>query len=262
MKLIDRLQQLHPDSSKTSLKQWILHGRIESDNKILKYPDAEVAENQELILLARKKYADHGIEILYEDKELVVIEKPEGLLTVATDYEKLCVHSILKRRFYKATVFPVHRLDRETSGVLVFAYTQRAREFLKKKFEAHDLERHYEAVVQGIPCHQTGVWKSLLVEDERYFVKSGKDGKLAISHYKTIESKKNFSRLAIRLETGRKNQIRAQASEAGHPIVGDLKYGYLGPAVSRLYLHARTLAFAHPLTGKILSFTSKYQLNF
>ena len=262
MKLIDRLQQLYPGSSKTSLKAWILSGRVEANQKILRDPYIEVSEVQGLTLLARKKYADHGIEILYEDKEIVVVEKPEGLLTVATDYDTLCVHSILKKRFYKAQVFPVHRLDRETSGVLVFAYTPRAREVLKEKFETHDLERQYEAVVQGIPNPKVGTWKSLLVEDRQYFVKSGKEGKLAISHYETLESKKNFSLLSIRLETGRKNQIRVHASEAGHPVVGDQKYGYLGPAVSRLYLHARKLVFAHPVSGRMMTFISRHQLKF
>jgi 23S rRNA pseudouridine1911/1915/1917 synthase len=261
MKFIDRLQQLYPDSSKTSLKEWIVGGRVQVDQKILKNPLEEVLETQTVSLLPRKKYADQGLEIVYEDREIVVIEKPEGLLSVATPYETQCVHQILKKRSKKGLVFPVHRLDRETSGLLVFAYTPRARDVLKEKFEIHDLERQYEALVQGIPDPACGTWKSLLVEDKSsYYVKSSKEGKLAISHYETIRTLKNTSLLSVRLETGKKNQIRVHASEAGHPILGDKKYGYTGPSVERLYLHAKKLAFSHPVNNRHLEFVSLRQL--
>ena len=260
MKLLDRLQQLYPDSSKTSLKEWIVSGRVQVGQQILKLPFAEVLETQKVSLLPRKKYADEGLEIVYEDKEIIVVEKPEGLLSVATPYETQCVHQILKKRSKKGLVFPVHRLDRETSGLLVFAYTPRSRDVLKEKFETHDLERQYQAIVQGIPDPRSGTWKSLLVEDQNYYVKSSKEGKLAVSHYETIRTLKNASFLHIHLETGRKNQIRVHASEAGHPILGDQKYGYIGPPVERLYLHAKKLAFCHPISHRHLEFISRYQL--
>ncbi len=261
MNLLEHVQLLFPDSSKTSLREWITRGRIAVDGTVVSDAKKEIEKDQKIELLGRKKYADEGIEILFEDREIVVVEKPPGLLSVKTDYDTLCVHAILKKRCNKV-VFPVHRLDRETSGVLVFAYTPRARDFLKEKFESHDIEREYEAVVQGVPNPTEGTWESRLVEDRAYYVKSAPEGKLAITHYTILNSKKDFALLQIHLETGRKNQIRVHASEAGHPIKGDQKYGYRGPSAERLYLHARKLGFLHPLSKQKLSFTSTYKLKF
>lgn len=260
MKLLEKLEQLFPDSSRTSLREWVQQGRIIVDGKIANDVHKEVGK-QEVTLAQRKKFAREGVEILYEDREIVVVDKPAGLLAVATAYQKeLCLHQILKRRFYKAQVFPVHRLDRETSGVLVFAYTPRARDKLKELFEKHDLEREYEAVVSGTPSPSKGTWQSLLVEDSNYHVRSSPLGRLATTHYQVLATKKGKSLLSIKLETGRKNQIRVHTSDAGHPILGDLKY--LGKEADRLYLHAKFLSFAHPITGKLLKFSSPDKLDF
>lgn len=245
MELLKKLEELYPDSSKNTLRKWIAQGRVMSDGS----------------LSPRKKYAKGGVEILYEDKEIVVIEKPEGLLSVATPLDRRCAHDILKQRYLRAQVFPVHRLDKETSGVLVFAYTQRAKEALKEQFEKHDIVREYEAIVVGEIAPQSGTWKSHLVEGKNFYVRSGKHGKLAITHYETIAKGKGLSLISVRLETGRKNQIRVQSSEAGHPVVGDEKYGYRGPETKRLYLHACRLGFIHPVTKKAMEFQSSVKLS-
>ena len=240
MEILKKLQELYPDSSKTTLRKWVAQGRV--------LPDGN--------LLPRKKYARGGIEILYEDKEIVVIEKPAGLLSVATDFDKRSAHDILKRRYHRAQVFPVHRLDQDTSGILVFAYTERAKDALKEQFEAHDIQREYEALVLGRLDPAKGTWKSHLIEGKNFYVMSGKSGKLAITHYSTEQAGTLISSITVRLDTGRKNQIRVQASDAGHPILGDFKYGYRGPKLKRLYLHARKLGICHPRTNKTLEFLS------
>jgi 23S rRNA pseudouridine1911/1915/1917 synthase len=244
MELLKKLEELYPDSSKTTLRKWIAQGRV--------LPDGS--------LLPRKKYARCGIEILYEDKEIIVIEKPAGLLSVATPLDRRSAHDILKQRYYRAQVFPVHRLDKETSGVLVFAYTPRARDALKEQFEKHDIDREYEAIVIGNITPPNGTWKSHLFEGKNFYVMSGKHGKLAVTHYQTILSSNDLSLIRIRLETGRKNQIRVQSSDAGHPVLGDQKYGYRGPKLKRLYLHARKLGIKHPVTKKEIEFLSSVSI--
>ncbi len=207
----------------------------------------------------RAKVIFDDLKILYEDRDLVVIDKPAGLLSVATDFELgRSAHSILKRRFHRPHITPVHRLDRETSGLLVFAHSDAARLGLKAQFEEHSIKREYRAIVYGILPEKKGTFESYLSEDARYFVRSGDPdrGKLAITHYEVIEQRKEQSVLRVFLETGRKNQIRVHLSEAGFPIVGDKKYGNEDDQAPRLYLHALELGFIHPVTQKELHFHS------
>ena len=262
IKLLERLSILFPDSSRTTLKEWISQGRISLGGRILKSPDLLIQETAVPTLSPKKKFAPLGIEILYEDRDIVVVEKPEGLLSVGTPYQKeKCLHTILKRRHHRTQVFPVHRLDKETSGILVFAYTIKARDVLKKLFEKHDLLREYQAVVYGTPSPAEGTWEHRLFEDARFYVHVSENGKLATTHYRTLASHGNMSLLSIRLETGRKNQIRVQSAASGHPLVGDPKYGKKDDPHKRLYLHACFLSFHHPLTGKTLSFTSSFHFD-
>lgn len=258
--LIDVIQQGCPGCSKNDLRSWLHEKRILIDGKPAKTLDTNLQEGMCVSLGPRKKFASHGVEILYEDRDLVVIDKPSGLLSVATDHQKEhCVHSILKRRFHTRRVFPVHRLDRDTSGILVFAYTEEARDHLKKQFEVHTIAREYNAVVQGAPSPTQGTWESYLVEEKNFFVRtaSKERGQLAITHYKIEQANAQFALLNLKLETGRKNQIRVQAKEAGCPLLGDEKYNpSLGKKQHRLCLHAIRLAFMHPTTKKTLVFIS------
>jgi len=249
------LQKLSPGSSKNTLKSWVEKGRVTVGGALARRWNCNV--QGEVCVGQRAAFADEGVKILYEDLHLVVVDKPIGLLSVRTDSEaERTVHSILKRRRTKV-VYPVHRLDRETSGVMVFVYTFAAQKVLKEKFEAHAIEREYRGIVEGILKPKKGTWKSYLAEDTNYFMKSRPEGKLAITHYEVIQHRKHTTLVRFHLETGRKNQIRVHASEAGYPILGDKKYGSSSYSpMGRLCLHAHILGFDHPVTGKKLRFTS------
>ena len=202
------------------------------------------------------------LQLLYEDPFLLVIVKPPGLLTVPTTCgEHVTVQGLLneyiRARSRNAHIHVVHRLDRESSGVLVFAKSYVTREKLKVKFAAHDIDRVYVAIIQGAMSPEEGTIRSHLAEDRFYKVRSVEDpseGKPAVTHYRTERKGSRFSMLEVRLETGRKNQIRVHLSESGHPIIGDKTYGSQVDPIGRLALHARLLGFEHPESGKVLRF--------
>ncbi len=259
MMVIEALRLMNPTSSKNTLRSWIEKKRVFVNGGLIQKANVMLKAGDEIVLGHRTIFLKQDVKILYEDKEIVVIEKPAGLLSVATDFEtEITAHKILKRRFHSQQVYPVHRLDRETSGVMMFAYTQSAREFLKSKFEKHDIQREYVAVVEGHLQTKMGEWKSYLVEDAQYKMISKSDGlgKEAITHYEVIKQSKLYSTLKLTLETGRKNQIRVHCSDAGHPVLGDDKYGSGLNPFNRLALHAQKLGFEHPKTHKRLLFTS------
>src|SRR3990170_8920771 len=163
----------------------------------------------------------------------------------------------------KKQLFVVHRLDRDTSGVLVFAKTNEAKENLKMQWK--NVKKKYLAVVHGILAEKSGTITSYLAENEDYEVSSVKDpgkGELAITRYKVIKEAKKFSLLEIELLTGKKNQIRVHFSEKGHPLVGDDKYGKKGEPKSRLALHSHYITFRHPHSGKELTFEAEVPVFF
>lgn len=253
--LLALLEELAPDSSKNTLRGWIEQGRVTVDGKRAKFATAEVDEGQVVTVGVRKKFLSNGLKIVYEDDDLVVIDKPAGLLSVATQKkESHTVHNILKRRFNSRPVYPVHRLDRETSGLLVFAYNDMTREGLQEQLLDRTMCREYRALVHGDP--QNGVWKNYLFENLRLYVEISEPGKgqLAITHYQVLEKRGAYSLLKLQLETGRKHQIRVQAAYAGFPIVGDDKYGK--NEKGRLFLHATNLKLVHPRTEKLMSWNS------
>jgi 23S rRNA pseudouridine1911/1915/1917 synthase len=288
--LLAALQELSPESSKNTLKSWIEQGRVSVNETRVSSARQELLPGQELKVGPKVAYTEHGIKILYEDEHLVVLDKPDKLLTVATAAEnEKTVHAILKRRL-RRMVYPVHRLDRDTSGVMLFAYTTHARDVLKEQFAEHSIERIYMAIVEGVPTPLKGTWKSTLVEDDFFFVKSvptpetpikpkndfrareaaryqqrkafieqkvksEETGKLAITHFEVIKQRKHTALVKFTLETGRKNQIRVHASEAGFPILGDTKYGGQTNR-RRLCLHAHILGFLHPFRNKKMKFVS------
>ena len=254
--ILDILQTLSPDSSKNTLKSWIEQGRVAVDGRLSLRWNKRVAKGEEVSIRPKTQLVGGGVKLLFEDDHIVVIEKPAKLLSVAseTEFEKTA-HNILKRRT-KKRVWPVHRLDKDTSGVMMFAYTEEARDKLKEKFELHDIDREYHGIVQGILTPPEGTWESSLVEDANYFVKSSGIGKKAITHYTVISQNATVALVKFKLETGRKNQIRVHCSEAGHPIAGDLKYGSHIRFFKRLCLHASLLGFEHPITKKKMSFQS------
>jgi tRNA pseudouridine32 synthase/23S rRNA pseudouridine746 synthase/23S rRNA pseudouridine1911/1915/1917 synthase len=151
----------------------------------------------------------------------------------------------------------VHRLDRETSGVMLFAYTASARDSIKEQFEKRSVEKTYVAIVQGRMDEKKGTWESFLEEDKSYFVASTgseKKGKLAITHYDVIAENSRYSCLKLKPQTGRKNQLRVHCSEAGFPIIGDKKYGKVSNPIRRLCLHSQSIRFNHPSLKKRMVF--------
>jgi tRNA pseudouridine32 synthase/23S rRNA pseudouridine746 synthase/23S rRNA pseudouridine1911/1915/1917 synthase len=258
--ILEALIRLSPQSSKTTLRSWIQEKRVFIDQIPVTRSSWIVSKGQTVTISQRKKFAPEGISIVYEDRDLVVIDKPVGLLSVATHFEKeQTAHAILKQYYHPKRIFVVHRLDQETSGVMLFAFNQLACDRLKKIFENHALQRCYTAIVEGHLPTPTGTWHSYLCEDSQYVMHATDDpntGEKAITHYQTRATSKFYSWLEITLETGRKNQIRVHCQQAGHSVVGDKKYGAKSNKIKRLALHAHLLALDHPVTHQPLRFES------
>ena len=211
------------------------------------------------------RHKPQGLTIIYEDMDVIVIDKSSGLLTVEANYERQnTAHNILTNYIRRGSssstkqLFVVHRLDRDTSGVLVFAKSERAWQSLKGQWGT--VKKKYVAVVHGILTEKSGTITSYLAENDDYEVASVKDpekGKLAITSYKVIKESNRFSLLEIDLLTGKKNQIRVHLFEKGHPIVNDDKYSNIRKTDGRLALHSQSLTFNHPHSGKRLTFEAK-----
>ncbi|MBW4056387.1 MAG: RluA family pseudouridine synthase [Proteobacteria bacterium] len=214
--------------------------------------------------LPPKKYQPKGLAVLHEDRDIIVVEKPCGLLTMGTERDKSrTAHTILNEYVRKGDsrsrnrVYIVHRLDRETSGILVFAKSEAAKNFLQEHWQ--ETEKRYLTIVYGSVAPKTATISSYLTENSAFTVYSTSDparGKLSHTEYTVLKEAKGFSVLEIHLLTGRKHQIRVHLSEKGHPVVGDKKYGTGHDSYGTLALHARSLSFTHPVTGKRLHFTT------
>lgn len=213
----------------------------------------------------RRRQPTKSIEvpILFEDEDIVVVSKPAGLLTIATQQEKdRTVYALLfdhvKRHRPPEKVFIVHRLDREASGLLVFAKTAAAKFSLQQQFKEHHARRTYWAVVEGPLDDDTVTFKSYLAENAAHhcYSTTARHGKLAITHVKALKRSKKNTLVEVSLETGRKHQIRVHLAEHGHTIVGDRAYGSAHNPLGRLMLHAVRLNFRHPRTGQPLEFHS------
>jgi tRNA pseudouridine32 synthase/23S rRNA pseudouridine746 synthase/23S rRNA pseudouridine1911/1915/1917 synthase len=211
------------------------------------------------------KYLPRGLEILYEDKDILVVNKPAGLLTVGTANNKTrtayyVLTDYVRKDYSKSRnrIFIVHRLDQYTSGVLVFAKTEEAKFRLQSQWK--DTEKKYVAVVYGQLAKKEGVITSYLAENKAYIVYSTKDatkGKLAHTAYKVLKESRQFSLLEINLLTGRKNQIRVHMADKGHPVAGDRKYGKARDGFRRLSLHSKSISFKHPASGEQMTFETK-----
>ena len=208
------------------------------------------------------KHQPKGITVLYEDQDILVVNKAQGLLTVSTEREKEKTAYFLLNEYVKKgnsksknRIFIVHRLDRETSGVLVFAKNERSKRYLQDEWQ--QFTKTYFAVIHGQLTEKEGTIISYLLENKAYKVYSVKDaekGKYSKTGYKTVKGSSKFSLLEINLFTRRKNQIRVHFSEKGHPIVGDTAYGKRDKGINRLCLHAASLTISHPFTKKEMTF--------
>jgi 23S rRNA pseudouridine1911/1915/1917 synthase len=206
------------------------------------------------------------LEVIYEDDSIVVINKPAGLLTIATSAEKTRTAYAVLRAYLNGKkrpekLFIVHRLDREASGLLVFAKTVECKERLQSQFKDHSAGRRYVAVVQGRCREDSFTVRSYLAENAAYRVYSTpnqKLGKLAVTHVKVLKRGPKTTLVALQLETGRKHQIRVHLAEHGHPIVGDTAYGSTSNPIRRLALHGVQLDFKHPESNEPVTLRSPH----
>lgn len=211
-----------------------------------------------------KKYQPRGFQILHEDQDLIVVNKAPGILTVAALWEKQnTVHNLLNQYIRKGnprstkSVYVVHRLDQATSGTLVFAKSESVQQSLKNNWQAN--VKTYYAIVHGHLDNKSGLIESYLQEDEDYVVHSTLDkeqGKLAKTEYEVIQEKQNLSLVKINLLTGKKNQIRVHFSDAGHPLLGDTKYGNPESKSKELMLHSFSIELTHPFKKERVLFES------
>jgi RluA family pseudouridine synthase len=211
------------------------------------------------------KHLPKNLKILYEDKDILVVDKPAGLLSVATKTNKTrtayyFLADYLRKGCPKSRnrIFTVHRLDQWTSGVLVFAKSEEIKLHLQARWK--ETEKKYLAVVHGCLPKKQGVITSYLAENKAFIVYSTHDpakGKLARTAYKVLRETDRFSLLEVDLLTGRKNQIRVHLADYGYPIVGDRKYGKAADKFRRLALHSKSISFKHPATGRRLTFQTK-----
>lgn len=265
--LLEALTYISPNSSKTTLRDWLKDERVTVDGRVQKLGHFSVLPGQVVAVGARTPRLVEGkLRILYEDDDIVVVDKPVNLLSVATAFEKKeTVFALLKQKYRNRKVYVIHRLDEETSGVMIFAFSEKAFEGLKALFEKHEIDRQYCAVVEGMLTPKTGTWTSYLYEDSNYVVHQTQDptkGKIAVTHYQVQKATKHYSLVDVKLETGRKNQIRVHCQLSGHPVVGDLKYGGTSNPLKRLCLHAYLLGFVHPITQKAMRFESPIPVSF
>jgi tRNA pseudouridine32 synthase/23S rRNA pseudouridine746 synthase/23S rRNA pseudouridine1911/1915/1917 synthase len=212
-----------------------------------------------------RKYLPKGFDILHEDDDIIVINKPAGLLSVGTPTDKIKTAQYILTDYVRKgnpkshkRIFVVHRLDQWTSGVLLFAKTEDVKFRLQDEWQ--NTEKMYVAVVHGQMDPKEGKISSYLAENKAFTVYSTSDrkkGKLSHTAYRTLKETPQFSLLEITLLTGRKNQIRVHLADRGHPIVGDRKYGRKYDPCKRLALHARSIAFTHPTTGQPMAFETK-----
>ena len=210
------------------------------------------------------------IRIVFEDESVIVVDKPAGVLTMATEAERsktvyAALREYLNRKKPREKLFVVHRLDREASGLLVFAKTIHAKQRLQDQFKNHTAGRRYIVLVEGRVEADDFTIRSYLTENAAYRVYSAKNqkiGKLAITHVHVLKRNTRTTLLEVRLETGRKHQIRVHLAESGHPVVGDKNYGSGWNPIRRLALHGVRLDFKHPVTGKLTTFHAAHPKSF
>ena len=270
--LMNFLIEKMPENSRTSIKSILVKRKVFVGEDIITQYNHPLLPGQTVTIDWGKVDTTpmKEVSIIYEDESILVVEKEAGILSIATDNEKektvyKMLKDYLKNKDPKNKIFIVHRLDRDTSGIMIFAKTEKAQEILQTTWNDSVKERTYVALVEGTVQKEKDTIISYLQENKAFITYSSqnpKDGKKAISHYKVLKKNKNYSLLEVSIETGRKNQIRVHMQDIGHSVVGDKKYGSGKSPISRLGLHANTIVFAHPVTKKVLHFSSKIPVVF
>ena len=254
--LKDKLKEL----SKNNVKNLLTKKRIKVNNKVITQYDYLLKLNDVIEIGDTEISTDfNNIKIIYEDNSLIAVNKPSGLLTIANEKEKEktlynIVKNYIKEKHKNNKIFIVHRLDKDTSGIVLFAKNEKIKTLLQNNW--NDItKRIYYAVVDGNTTEKETL-KSYLRENKNLETYSATTGDLAITKYEKIKSNNEYTLLKIEIKTGRKNQIRVQLSDIGNPIVGDTKYGRKNNKVKRMLLHAETLEIINPITNKKMTFKS------
>ena len=253
------------DHSKTKVKSMLKHNQFAVNSMPTSQFDTPLEDGDKVSVNFTKSFrvfSSPRIKLVYEDNDILVINKGYGVLSMGTDNIKEGTAYSIMREYVKysdprAKVFIVHRLDRDTSGLMMLAKTMEAKDTMQHNWNNMVLNRKYVAVVEGVIPDDEGVVKSYLAETAQFEVYSTQDptkGQLAITRYKVLKRSSGYTLVELELDTGRKNQIRVHMKDLGHPIVGDRKYGASSSPIRRLALHARTLRFVHPITRKEMNF--------
>ena len=252
--------------SRTEAKQLLRFGAVSVRNRRRVRHDTKLEPGDLVTISTGKrrpaKVALHGIKIVHLDEAVIIVDKPAGLLSIGSPREKeRTAHRILNEHLKALTkslsqqAFIVHRLDRETSGLMLFARNERIQAALQQNWK--DVTKKYLATVEGTPAIAAGTLRDHLLEDKSLRVRRvEKGGELAITHYRVLAERGKRSILELQLETGRKHQIRVQLAAFGHPIAGDRKYGATTDPARRLLLHSYELSFRHPVSGAPMKFLS------
>jgi 23S rRNA pseudouridine1911/1915/1917 synthase len=267
--LLAHLFAICPQKKRSAIRQWLKHGAIHVNGRAITKFDYLLKAGDVIAIRTKTEAGAEAllppaIKVLFEDASLVVIEKPHGLLSMASDSERQrTAYAFLTdyvrggQRRSPERVWIVHRLDREASGLMVFAKTEEAKRTLQSHWREAD--KRYLAVVEGNPPADQGVLASHLDESQPFKVRSAppsEQTRRAVTHYCVVLRNAAHALIELRLETGRRNQIRVHLADAKCPIVGDRKYGARTNPARRLGLHASSLKFKHPLSGEVLAFES------
>lgn len=267
-RLLDFLTTKLSGQSATSIKQLLKHRCILVGDEAVTQFDYELVPGNEVSILSagenRFSLNHPKLRIIFEDENLIAVEKASGLHSVDStgggcDNAASVLENYIRRRDPSKRIYVVHRLDRDTSGVLIFAKTREAQNRLVKTWNDSVRERAYIAIIEGKLPTDKGIIDSWLYEDDRKVVHSTHDphlGLRAITHYKVIRTNEKYSEIRLDLETGRTNQIRVHLQSLGHPIIGDEKYGSQVDPIGRLGLHALNIRFRHPMNGREVSYVS------
>ena len=263
--LLQCLEQKLSDHKRSSLKAMMKYGQVAVNGVPTSQFDVTVQPGDEMSVNFTRPFVTFShprIRLVYEDDDIIVVHKGSGILSVGTDNRSdgtaySIVRNYLKNKDPHLKLFIIHRLDRDTSGLMMFAKNIEAKEAMQHNWNNMVLSRTYVAVVEGKVEEESGTVRSYLAETSQYEVYSTQnpeEGQLAITRYKRLDCRHGYSLMELSLDTGRKNQIRVHMKDLGHPIVGDRKYGAKSSPLRRMALHARTLRFVHPVTRKDLLF--------
>jgi 23S rRNA pseudouridine1911/1915/1917 synthase len=276
--LLEQLQETYPQSSTTKLRKMLTEARVEVNNEVVFKAKFEVQVGDTITILNRpsasiqtpppkKLQYRPNISILFEDETLLVVDKPHSLLSVATNkLETDTLHSrcveYLQKTSKNSWCHIVHRLDKDTSGVMVFAKDEETKNDLQEQFARREVHRIYSALVEGTPSKSTDTIHTYLIEDKHLNMRatnaSDPRGKEAITHFTVVQSDDGFALVEVMIETGRRHQIRMAMQYIGTPVCGDSKHGSTINPFSRICLHATSLEFVHPDTDDPVRFESPY----